>query len=195
MPQNLHPIALVEHLGVRLPASPAPQALDDQQLLAIEGSPRDVRMDGVSGKKRPSTPLHFPVVRTTCSADDPAKSPPAMNTRAPVSRRALRAHTHVAVSAHQRALPAKQNIRCAHDAVVERLRCSMNFSPSSSPYHMTQNRNYTFQYSGPFLVPKPAAKTAIGFAAHEALTIPVLYKRHPYNSPYPFRCRTEKTTS
>ena len=46
---GMHLIGVTEHLGVRLPASPPPQALDNQQLLAIEGSilGLDVRMDGV----------------------------------------------------------------------------------------------------------------------------------------------------
>ena len=44
-------IRAAEHLGVRLPASPPPRALDYQKLLAVEGSPKKsalgVRADGV----------------------------------------------------------------------------------------------------------------------------------------------------
>ena len=36
-----HPVALAEHLGVRLPASPPSRALDNQQLLPVEGSSWD----------------------------------------------------------------------------------------------------------------------------------------------------------
>ena len=35
-----HLIRVAEHLGVRLPASSPPRALDNQQLLAVEGSQR-----------------------------------------------------------------------------------------------------------------------------------------------------------
>ena len=48
---SVHPITVAEHLGVRLPASPPPRALDDQQLLAVEGLGLDVRVDG--GRKMP----------------------------------------------------------------------------------------------------------------------------------------------
>ena len=67
--------------------------------------------------------LHFPKVRTTFSAEDPARSLPAMNTQVPESRRAKKtlAHTHIAVSAHQLVIPANQHIRCTHGVVVERV--------------------------------------------------------------------------
>ena len=48
--RTCHPIGVAEHLGVRLPASPPhPRALNNQQLLAVEGSllGLDVQMDGV----------------------------------------------------------------------------------------------------------------------------------------------------
>ena len=35
--QRMHRIGVTEHLGVRLPASPPPGALNNQQLLDIEG--------------------------------------------------------------------------------------------------------------------------------------------------------------
>ena len=43
-----------------------------------------------------------------------------MNRRAPNHEERKHNPCHIAVSAHQCALPANQHIRCAHDAVVER---------------------------------------------------------------------------
>ena len=47
---GLHLIREAEHLGVRPPASPLPPGFDDQQLLAIEGSPGTRRPIGRSPK-------------------------------------------------------------------------------------------------------------------------------------------------
>ena len=46
-----HRIGVTEHLGVRLAASPSPQALDDKELFVIEGSKNGhSRPDGRSAK-------------------------------------------------------------------------------------------------------------------------------------------------
>ena len=37
MPSRIHLITVAEHLEVRLPASPPPRALDDEELFVIEG--------------------------------------------------------------------------------------------------------------------------------------------------------------
>ena len=35
--QRMHLIGVAEHLGVRLPASPPPRALDNEELFVVEG--------------------------------------------------------------------------------------------------------------------------------------------------------------
>ena len=37
MNQCMHLIGVTEHLGVRLPASPPPRALDNEELFVVEG--------------------------------------------------------------------------------------------------------------------------------------------------------------